>query len=60
MIVGPLQGEGPDQAEDGLVAIFDEPGRFVALRAAQAGPEVPPFFRSERAVSRALAPILWT
>src|SRR5689334_16529124 len=60
MVVGPLQADGPEQAGDGLGPVADEPGRFVAARAAQDGPPVPPLFRSSRAVSMALAPTLWT
>src|SRR5262249_60716780 len=60
VVVGPLQSDGPDQAGDGLGPITDESGRFVAGWAADAGPSVPPFFRSCRAGSMALAPILWT
>ncbi len=48
------------QADEGLVPAVLEFARTVAGRAAHAGPLVPPFFRSLRAVSMALAPILWT
>src|SRR5262249_20186603 len=58
--ISPLQVDGPHPARDRPGPGAGGPGRFVALRAAQARPLVPPFFRSFRAVSMALAPILCT
>ena len=60
VVIGPLGADRPEQAERALGAVADEAGRLVAVRATQARPSVPPFFRSLRAASMALAPILWT
>ena len=55
-----LEFDVAHQAHEGLVAAVLELARALAGRATQTGPLVPPFFRSLRAVSMALAPMVWT
>jgi hypothetical protein len=43
MIVGAVEADRPEQADDRLGSIGDELGGVVAPRAAQAGPAIPPF-----------------
>src|SRR5512135_943537 len=55
-----LDHDRTHHADEGLIPTVLELARAATGRAGQAGPLVPPFFRSFRAVSRALAPILCT
>src|SRR5262249_14992785 len=60
VVLGPLQPQLAEQAEDALGAVADAAGALSARRAAYAGAAVPPWFRSRRAVAMALAPRRWT
>src|SRR5262249_101027 len=60
VVLRTFQTQGADGADDRLALPALELGRFLAVGARYARPLVPPFFRSARAVSMALAPMAWT